>query len=235
VAVPIIVVLAMARPGRATLADMAWPKEPNRRLAAAAFWAPFLLPVLAALGGGVEITSLWSMSAFSLLPVLLLSPPSVTLRARDSEFILIAAVAFPIVLLIASPFIAIAGQRKGPAPASALAALLAARVEHDWHALTPKPLHYVGGPADLAYGVAAYAADRPLSLPDLPQPSLAQLKKDGVVFVCFAEDKSCRSNVAAHATRVGAHRILEFTLTRTFLGIKGRPQRYAVTVVPPQY
>ena len=85
VAVPIIVVLAIARPSRATLADMAWPKEPNRRLAAAAFWAPFLLPVLAALGGGVEITSLWSMSAFSLLPVLLLSPPSVTLRPRDTE------------------------------------------------------------------------------------------------------------------------------------------------------
>ena len=137
-------------------------------------------------------------------------------------------------MLIASPFIAIADQRKGPPPASAQAALLAARIEHDWRALTPQPLRYVGGPADLAYGVAAYAADRPLSLPDLPQPSVAALKKDGVVFVCFAEDKGCRNEVAAHATRIGARRILEFTLTRTFFGIKGRPQRYAVTVVPPQ-
>ncbi len=210
-------------------------KIPSRRLVAAAFWAPFLLPVAAALAFGVEITSLWSMSAFALLPVLLLSPPAVTLRARvDTERILIAAVVFPIVMLIASPFIAIADQRKGPPPASALAALLAARIEHDWHDLTPKPLRYVGGTADLAYGVAAYAIDRPLSLPDMPQPSAAQLKNDGAVFVCFAEDKGCRSEVAAHAARIGARRILEFTLTRTFLGIKGRPQRYAVTVVPPQ-
>ena len=234
VAVPIVVVLLIARPNRATLADMAWPKAPDRRLAAAAFWAPFLLPVAAALGSGVEITSLWSMSAFALLPVLLLSPPALVLRPLHTERILMAAVAFPIAMLIASPFIAIADQRKGPAPASAQAALLAARVERDWHDLTPKPLRYVGGTADLAYGVAAYAADRPLSLPDLPQPGLEQLKKDGVVFACFAEDKGCRSDVAAQATRIGAHRILEFTLTRTFLGIKGRPQRYAVTVVPPQ-
>ena len=234
VAAPIIVVLLMARPNAATLADMAWPKEPERRLVAAAFWAPLLLPVAAALAFGVEITSLWSMSAFTLLPVLLLSPPVVTMRPRATETILIAAAVFPLVMLIASPFIAIADQRKGPAPASAQAALLAARIERDWRGLTPKPLRYVGGPADLAYGVAAYAADRPLSLPDLPQPDAAQLAKDGVVFVCFAEDKSCRSDVAAQATRIGAHRILEFTLTRTFLGIKGRPQRYAVTVVPPQ-
>ena len=64
--------------GCAMFADLAWPKEPNRRLAVAAFWAPFLLPILAALAFGVEITSLWSMSAFALLPVLLLSPPAVT-------------------------------------------------------------------------------------------------------------------------------------------------------------
>ena len=174
------------------------------------------------------------MSAFALLPVLLLSPSAVKVSPTDTERILIAAAVFPLLMLIVSPVIAIAVQRKGPDAATAHAAQLAGRIEHEWHALTPKPLHYVGGPADLAYGVAAYAEDRPLSLPGLPAPGTATLRKDGVVFVCFAEDKGCRSDVAAQATRVGAHRILEFTLARTFLGIKGRPQRYAVTVVPPQ-
>ena len=233
VAAPIVVVLLIARPNGATLADTAWPKERSRRLAAAAFWAPFLLPVAAALASGVEITSLWSMSAFTLLPVLLLSPPAVKVSPVATERILMAAVVFPVIMLIASPFIAIADQRKGPPPASALAPLLAAQIEHDWHGVTPQPLRYVGGPEDIAYGVAAYAADRPRSLPNMPQPSLAQFKRDGVVFVCFADDKGCRDAVAAQATRIGGHRIFEFTLARTFLGIKGRSQRYAVTIVPP--
>lgn len=233
VAAPIIVVLVMARPSRATLADMAWPMEPSRRLVAAAFWAPFLLPVAAALGGGVAITSLWSMSAFTLLPVLLLSPAAVNLRALDTGRILIAAAAFPFIMLIASPFIAVADQRKGPPPASAQAPLLAARVERDWHALTAQPLRHVGGSADLAYGVAAYAADRPLSLPGLPQPRLAQLRKDGVVFVCFTEDSSCRQDAVRQASRIGPSRLAEVTLTRTFFGISGRSQGYAVRMVLP--
>src|SRR3990172_1390450 len=39
VAVPAIVALVIARPNRETLADMAWPRERERRLAAVAFWA----------------------------------------------------------------------------------------------------------------------------------------------------------------------------------------------------
>lgn len=234
VVAPIIVVLLIARPDRATLAAMVWPKAPELRLAAAAFWAPFLLPVAAALGSGVEITSLWSMSAFTLLPVLLLSPPAIGLRPVHTERILIAAAVFPVVMLIVSPAIAIAVQRKGPDPATAHAAQLAARIEHDWHALTSKPLRYVGGNQDIAYGVTGYASDRPMSLVGLPQPSPAQLRKDGVVFVCFAADKGCRRDAAARAAGLGPSRLIEPTLTRSFLGVAGRPQAYAVRMVLPQ-
>ena len=82
VAVPVVIVLAVARPSRATIADMIWPAEAERRLAAAAFWGPLLLPAVAALASATEITSLWSMSAWTLLPVMLLSSPAIT-RARS--------------------------------------------------------------------------------------------------------------------------------------------------------
>ncbi len=49
VAVPLIIVFAFARPRRATIADMVWPADAERRLAAAAFWGPLLLPAVAAL------------------------------------------------------------------------------------------------------------------------------------------------------------------------------------------
>ena len=92
VAVPLIVVFVFARPSRAVMADMAWPADADRRLAAAAFWGPLLLPAVAALASGTEITSLWSMSAWTLLPVMLLSSPAITLRAVDSRRLLAAAV-----------------------------------------------------------------------------------------------------------------------------------------------
>ena len=105
VAVPVIIALAAGRPSRATLADMAWPADPDRRLAAAAFWGPLLLPVVGALASGTDITSLWSMSAWTLLPVLLLSPPAMTISEVDTRRLLAFAVALPVVMAIASPAI----------------------------------------------------------------------------------------------------------------------------------
>ncbi len=105
VAIPIIIVLAMARPDRATLSEMLWPADADRRLAAAAFWAPLLLPALAALVSGTEITSLWSMSAWTLLPVLLLSPKSMTISSIDTRRLLAFAAALPVAMVIVSPLI----------------------------------------------------------------------------------------------------------------------------------
>ena len=45
VAIPVIVVLIAARPGLRTIADMIRPADDERRLAAASFWGPLLLPV----------------------------------------------------------------------------------------------------------------------------------------------------------------------------------------------
>ena len=97
-ALPLVIVLAMVRRPR-LLAEAAWPHDDDRRLVAAAFWAPLLLPVVAAIAGRTEITSLWSMSAWTLLPLLLLSPPTITLRPIDTERLLGLAVAVPLVFV----------------------------------------------------------------------------------------------------------------------------------------
>src|ERR1039458_6682691 len=44
VAIPVIIVLAAARPNRATIADMVWPGDSERRLAGGAVSGPLLLP-----------------------------------------------------------------------------------------------------------------------------------------------------------------------------------------------
>ncbi len=231
VAIPVIVVLIVARANRATIADMIWPSDDDRRLAAAAFWAPLLLPAMAALASGTEITSLWSMSAWTLLPVLLLSSPAVTVRDVDLRRILAAAVAIPLVMLIASPVIAIVAQRNGPSSNSAQAALLAGEVERLWHETIPQPLRFVGGAGDLANGVAAYAADRPRVLTDMPAPDAAKLAHSGMAIVCFAEDAACRDR--ANALGLAGRRV-ETAIVRNFLRFAGKPQRYTIVIVPPR-
>src|SRR5262249_4610028 len=80
-AVPIILVLAAVRPARTGLCEMIWPSDSERRLVATAFWGPLLLPIVGALAGRTNLASLWAMPAWTLLPILLLSPPGVNIRA----------------------------------------------------------------------------------------------------------------------------------------------------------
>ncbi|HEY1473219.1 MAG TPA: glycosyltransferase family 39 protein [Pseudolabrys sp.] len=231
VAIPVIIVLAAARPSRATIADMIWPADSERRLVAAAFWGSSLPPALGALVSGTEITSLWSMSAWTLLPVLLLSPGAVKLRDIDMRRILAACMAVPLAMLIASPAIAILAQRGGPPPAAAQAGLLAEEVERLWHAAAPQPLRFVGGDGDLADGVITYAADRPRALTDMPPPDAAELARSGMAIVCFAESAACGSKASAQAA---ADRRTETEIVRNFWRFPGKPQRYTIFIVPPR-
>jgi 4-amino-4-deoxy-L-arabinose transferase-like glycosyltransferase len=232
VALPLVIVLVMAR-RPAVLADAAWPNGDDLRLAAAAFWVPLLLPVIAAIAGKTEITSLWSMPAWTLLPVLLLSPPALSIRPIETERLLGIAVAVPLVMLIASPAIAWFTRDKAQ-PAEAQARLLAQEVDRDWKNLTPEPLRFVGGEADLAYGVVTWSADRPRALTDMPAPPAAELKRDGFVIVCFADDTGCKGRAAALAAGAQRSRVVESTIVRGFWGKLGRPQAYTITLVPPQ-
>jgi 4-amino-4-deoxy-L-arabinose transferase-like glycosyltransferase len=231
VAIPIIVVLVAARPDRATSRDMLWPQDDRRRFAALAFWLPFLLPAIGAVASGTEITSLWSMPAWTLLPVLLLSSPAVTFRAIDTQRVLIAAIAVPLVMLIAAPAIAVMVHRNGPPPAAAQGQLLAAQVERVWAQATQAPLRYVGGDADIAYSVAAYAYDKPQALPGMPPPDATRLRQSGMVLLCFAGDTGCVSLARAHNPDGG---VMTTEIWRYYWGVPGKPQRYNIVIVPPR-
>jgi hypothetical protein len=234
VSVPLIIVLAAARPGTKTIADMMWPADVDRRLLAAAFWAPLLLPVIVALAGDIAIDPLWSMPAFAMLPILLLSPSAVMLRAVDARRILGLAAVLPPIMLVLSPAIAVAIHRNGPRLPTAQAELLSGQIERAWHDLTKEPLRYVGGDPGIAYGVITYAGDRPRALPGLPLPSRAELSRHGVVLVCLAGDQECRREANAQAAGIGPGLAREVEITRKFLGLAGRAERYAILIVPPR-
>ena len=252
VAVPVVLVLAVAQPSRATIADMIWPADSERQLAAATFWGPLLLPIVAAPAGGISLSSLWSMPAWTLLPVLLLSPPGVKVQPTYLHRILSAAVAVPVVMLVAAPAIAVAIHLAG---VTTHGRLLAAEVERAWHQVTPQPLRFVG--CDAADEVITYAYDQPHSLPlrsyqgniadrvyadaygwprtvpDQPAVSDAQLAQSGMALVCLADETGWVHGAAAQAARNPASRRSDVEVVRNFLGIPGRPQRYVIFVIPP--
>jgi len=234
VAIPVIVALVIIRPTRAMLADIVWPADTERRLVAAAFWGPLLLPVIVAPAIGAELSSVWSMSTWMLLPVVLLSSPSVRLERRAVQAVLSVAVAIPFILLAVAPVIAIYIQRSPSPPSATHSKLLAQRVQQEWRQVTNQPLKFIGGDADLAYGAAAYSPDKPLALPGLPPTDDAQLKRSGVVLVCYERDTVCVFNVTRHAAENTESRTVDAVIRRQFLGYLGRPRRYVIVIVPPQ-
>jgi hypothetical protein len=236
IALPVLLALVAVRPDRAALADMLWPSQPQRRLMAVAYWAPLLLPAFVAPLLRAKITSLWTMSAWTLLPVVLLSSPLVSLSRRAVVAIIAVAVAVPPLMTAAAPAIAIYVQRAGVTPAAAHSRLLAERVAQEWHRATDRPLRLIGGNGDLAYGVAFYLPDRPSAFPDLdlrtaPWVDPALIPLQGMAIVCYGTDPACP--VAAE-TRGLAGRRVDVRIARDHFGESGRPEQYVIVIIPPR-
>ena len=237
VCVPLIVVFVMARPNRLALTDMAWPREPQRRLAAAAFWGPLLLPALLASLGGVRLTSLWSMSAWTLLPVMLLSSPLVAIARRDVARVLALALIFPWVMIAAAPVVGMAIQRNGSG-FEAHSAPLAQPVEQLWRETSYRPLKFFGSVDVLTDGVPFYLREHPRITRILERPVTPReeelISSAGAVLVCPANAVSCLDRAMAIASADPTARRREVEVRRNYLGVDGVPGRYVIFAIPPR-
>jgi len=174
VSVPVVAVLLIARPNARTIFNIAWPADRQRKLVAVAFWTTLLLPILPALVWRIDINAVWTMSAWTLLPVLLLSPQAVHVTRPSVRRVVRAAILLPLIMVPAAPFIALGNFKWNRLPEQQTRPL-AEKVELAWQAATTKPLRFVGGNADLAYGVVTYAHCRaclPASRDELNQAAL---------------------------------------------------------------
>jgi len=246
---PVLLALAASRPNLPALADMIKPSAPERRLAAIAFWVPLLLPAPVALAIGLELNPVWTMSAWTLLPVVLLSSPLVVIGRSAVLAIVAFAVLLPPLMTAAAPAIVIAVHRAGVTPTAAHARLLAERMLHEWRQTTDRPLLLVGGDLDLAYVTAFYLPTRPSAFP-LAEPQLApwvdatRIARQGIVLVCHSRydlqggrtcvHKPVIEAIEAIAGRAPAGRRVDVEIVRTYLGVAGEPARYLISTVPPR-
>lgn len=231
VIVPVAFVLVVLRAAPQTLKQIIWPDDMELRLVATALWATFLLPMVAALLWGVEIHGIWTMSGWTLLPILVLAPLASKLSARSLRRILGTATIYPLVMLAISPLVAIYFHLRGIEPERAHVRMLAQQVETAWHEVSQRPIQFVGG--DMANGVLTYIGSEPLPLPDVADRRIRRIRESGVVLACDADNQACLDESSAIAAHNPDSRRTEAVLTRSYLGMVGKPHHYTIFAIPP--
>jgi 4-amino-4-deoxy-L-arabinose transferase-like glycosyltransferase len=237
-AIPVAIAFAVTQPSRAALADLLWPPDGPRRFIAVAFWVMLLSPALVALASGTEIVSLWTMPVWVLLPLVLLSPPTLAVRRNALTGALVAAVAVPVIAVLAAPVTAIMINRAGSAGPGAYYKPLAAAVERAWRAASSQPLGFIAGDGDYSYGAAFYLPWQAAVFPEFsrelaPWIDPSAMARGGVALVCAAENAACVARIKVYAANAEKFQIDEPTLAMRFLGSESPPKKFVIIVVPP--
>jgi hypothetical protein len=119
--------------------------------------------------------------------------------------------------------------------------MLAADIEKHWNATIGKPLRFVGGDPQLAYGVSPYLPDQPLPyVYDRVTPTIerSEVDKHGIVLLCVETHAAdCREDLKSFEAdgRVNADtQIWTVSLARRFGGFTGPPKGYYIVSIPPR-
>ncbi len=239
-AVPIVFSLIAAQPRGMAIKDAVWPADANRRFIVIAFTAPLLLAAIAAVVLQIKLSSLWTMCAMTLFPIVLLSSPLVTVSRRATVRLLALAIAFPLLMVAVSPVVAIVIQQGGVANYASHYRLIAHAVEGAWRAHTDQPLRIVGS-YGIVNGIVFYLPDQPLTFDILapaetPLVNEDRIVREGIAIVCPEPESSCVAAMNEYAARYPAAQREEVMLVRRHrhLGLIGNPVRYQLVIIPPK-
>jgi dolichyl-phosphate-mannose-protein mannosyltransferase len=243
VAPALVIFAVIARPSPAVVKDMAWPQAPERRLAAMAFWVGLLSPALIAPVMRLHVGSVWSMSAFALLPMMLLSSPLVAINRRDAMRVLALAVVFPFVMAAVAPAIAFGVHRTLKSTGVAHSSVVVDAVERLWRETSDQPLKNFSGYDEFTDGVSFYMHSHPLAVRLLDgrpsQEARARVDRDGTAMLCPERTRSAISAEWCHIAAISQvwcsipGKEAEIEASRRYLGVDGTPARYRLYTIPP--
>ena len=238
IAAPIVLNLFVTRPSLAAIKDTLWPAKAERRIFVIAFAAPFLLAALVAIIVHSRLDPLWSISGMTLLPVLLLSSPLQSVHRAAAILLLALAIIFPLVMVAASPVIAVVIHRNGVPNYATHYRLTAQAVERSWREHTNAPLRIVGSFRNLVDGSNEYFPSRPatfaITSPErTPWVNEDRIEREGIAIVCPEPEIACVQKMKAYAARYGA-KVEEVTLARHYFGTDDTPVHYEIVIIPPQ-
>jgi hypothetical protein len=143
----------------------------------------------------------------------------------------------PLVLLAASPVIALVIHRQGLTNYAGHYRLIAQALEQAWRAQTDRPLRIVGGNRPVVDGSNFYFADPPATFVvtepmRTPWVNEARIAREGIAVVCPRAEFPCVRELNALVTRHGG-KTQDITLTRQFFGSSDTPVDYQIAIIPP--
>jgi 4-amino-4-deoxy-L-arabinose transferase-like glycosyltransferase len=238
IAAPIVLGALATLPSLAAIKDTLAPGAPERRMLIVAFAAPLLLAALVAVAARADLDPLWSMSAMTLLPVVLFSSPLLKVNRSAAVNILAFAIVLPLLMLAASPVIALVIHRQGLTNYASHYRLIAQAVEEAWRAQSDKPLRIVGGNRPVVDGSNFYFAARPATFTinepaRTPWVDRARIEREGMAIVCPRVEPGCIKELDAYAARYGG-KVEDVTLARRFFGTADPPIDYRIATIPPK-
>jgi 4-amino-4-deoxy-L-arabinose transferase-like glycosyltransferase len=237
--VPIVLTGIVAKPAPADLADIVWPRDPQRRLAAIVFAVPLLLPALMAVIAAEKVVSLWAVASMTLLPVVLLSSPRIVIPRVAAIRIVAIAMSFPVLALLAAPVVAVVTHLNGVPNYGTQYSLVADAAGKVWRETTDRPLRLVGSYDNVLNGTAFYFPDRPSTF-EIVHPYLtpwtdeARIARQGILLYCPVIENLCLEALNRRAAAAPQGRRIEVEISRTFLGIPGPITRYAIVAISPE-
>ncbi len=225
--VPIIFLLLL-RPGKAVLAELAWPADEDRRQIVLLFFVPLVLPAVVNLALPYRLTADWTYPNWALLPAVLYASRELAVDERAAARAGLIALVATLALVVVSPVIA--GVRLTKAQDQYRAHFR--QVAELADSLNGRPVQLYRGTPDIVDGLAFYlpGAQRLTADPQSAQGQSAT-RADGLAIVCLLADAPCQKFADA-LTAAGA-RTQSAAFTRHFLWLAGPSMTVRVTVAAP--
>jgi 4-amino-4-deoxy-L-arabinose transferase-like glycosyltransferase len=227
------------RPSRLLLREILWPTDPGRRMLVVLLAGQILLPPLSAILMGVALTALWTMEAWFLLPIVLLSAPQAGMPPRAANRLALGVAGFTLAAIVLAPAIAWFQLAHGTKEGDEYFPGMAKALQREWRAATPAPLRLVVATSELANAAVFYVPTHPDAVPDFnlrnsPWLTSADYARRGVAVICASADSSCQQTAAAIIRAAHNARRAEVEIIPHYLGASARPARFTFWIAPPQ-
>ena len=239
IAAPLIAVAVLALPSRRALVDILFPHDRIRRFAAVMFWVPVLAAIPFAVVMQTNLSALWTMSALSLLGVVLLSSPLIQFTRKSAVVVASLAIIVSVGALLASPLVAVGKLWGGVENHANYTKSLAKEVQSQWDQTTAHPLRTVQSVFTLANSVTFYLENKVLPVMfyarTRPQWDTAEtIDKFGTAMICPEANVACRSTMDGLAAGRVVARHVVVKIQPHWLGFFGEPQSFVIDIVPPR-
>ncbi len=222
----------------AAIKDSMWPADTER--ANFLSWlsaAPILVAAIVAVTCAAASTRCGRCRGMTLLPVVLLSSPLLSIKRAAAIRLLALAIVFPLLALVASPVAAIIIHKNGVPNYESQYSLIAKAVAQAWRAHTDKPLRVVGSFRTVVDGSNPYFPTRPATFAitspwRTPWVDDDRIAHDGIAIFCPEQETACVDEMNAYAARYGA-KVETVTLARRYFGTDDTPVKYDIVIIPP--